>query len=128
MSSGKGALTGAEKLNGILSPKCGLRGTINAKKRLAGKLSGNDVLTGNIAPPVILFGKMKKKENLTASLSTASDHEMYKGEYVVDAKAHSSVILPTKNKAMAEDVTVNKVRLAQTSNLSGGVTVYIAEE
>ena len=53
---------------------------------------------------------------------------MYEGEYEVTPRAHDPVILATRNKMMAEDVTVKKVPYYETSNLFDGKTAYIAEE
>ena len=53
---------------------------------------------------------------------------LYDGAYEVTPRAHNEVILATKNKMMAEDVTVRKVPYYETSNLFDGKTAYIAEE
>lgn len=48
----------------------------------------------------------------------------YTGDYVVDPSFVKSA-LPTKDKLLLEDVTVNPIEVARVSNLSGGTTVYI---
>lgn len=55
------------------------------------------------------------------------DIELYDGAYEVTPDAHNPVVLNTKDKMMADDVTVNKVPYFQTSNATGD-TVYIASE
>ena len=52
----------------------------------------------------------------------------YEGPYEVTPLAHDPVVLETKDHMMADDVTVHKVPKYVTSNLSGGKTVYIAED
>ena len=54
--------------------------------------------------------------------------ERYEGEYVITPKAYDEQILETKDKIMSNDVVVLKVPKYETTNLSGGYTVYIAEE
>lgn len=50
--------------------------------------------------------------------------ETYTGEYVVDPK-FSDQVVEAKNKMMLDDITVNAIKVARTSNPSGGQTVYI---
>lgn len=52
---------------------------------------------------------------------------VYTGDYVVDPSASNDIILPTTGYVMADDVTVKKIRTAETRNLSG-ITFYIASE
>ena len=51
----------------------------------------------------------------------------YAGPYEVDPSAHEDITLATRNLAMRDDITVNKIYYAEVSNLSNGVTAYIAE-
>lgn len=51
----------------------------------------------------------------------------YEGDYEVVPKAFEPVVLPTKNKLLADDVTVTKVPYYEVSNETG-TTVYIASE
>lgn len=53
--------------------------------------------------------------------------ERYDGEYVVTPLAKNEVVLETSGKIMLDDVTVRKVPYFETSNESGGYTVYIGE-
>lgn len=48
----------------------------------------------------------------------------YTGDYVIDPSFVKST-LPTKDKLLLEDVTVNPIEVARVSNPSGGTTVYI---
>ncbi len=52
---------------------------------------------------------------------------LYQGEYIVIPKAQNEVVLETRNKTMADNVTVRKVPYYETSNITGE-TVYIATE
>lgn len=56
------------------------------------------------------------------------DIPVYEGDYVVIPQADSAVVLETQAKLMTEDVTVTKIPYWETSNLSGGNTVFIASE
>ena len=51
----------------------------------------------------------------------------YTGEYVVEPRKVEQV-LETKNKSMRDDVTVNPIFYAETSNLGGGLTAVIGME
>lgn len=48
----------------------------------------------------------------------------YTGEYVVDPRKVEQT-LATANKSMRDDVTVNPIFYAETSNLGGGLTAVI---
>ena len=51
----------------------------------------------------------------------------YTGAYEVDPRKVEQV-LETKNKSMRDDVTVNPIFYAETSNLGGGLTAIIGLE
>ena len=53
--------------------------------------------------------------------------EIYDGEYVVTPKAFVEQTLETKEKLMADDVTVLAIPYYETSNVSG-ITIYIGGE
>lgn len=53
--------------------------------------------------------------------------EPYEGEYQVTPKV-SEQILPTKQRVMLDNLTVLSIPYFETSNNSGGNTVYIAKE
>lgn len=55
------------------------------------------------------------------------DVEVYDGAYEVTPQAHEEQILPTRNKRMADDLTVLRVPYFETSNIYGN-TAYIASE
>ena len=55
------------------------------------------------------------------------DAERYEGSYLIIPAAYDDQVLETKNKLCTENIVVEKVPLWETSNLSGGNTVYIAE-
>lgn len=57
-----------------------------------------------------------------------SDYPIYAGDYVVTPKAEEKQVLETKEKVLMADVTINAVPYFETSNLSGGNTVYIGTE
>ena len=65
----------------------------------------------------------------TASLSTkiiaSGDFPVYSGPYEVTPTMERQV-LETKQRTLLDDVTVKKIPIYETSNLSGGTTVYIA--
>lgn len=67
---------------------------------------------------------------LTGYLSNAPAIEppVYQGEdcpYTVSSLADQDQVLPTKNKLLTDNITVEKIRYQEVSNPSGGVTTYI---
>lgn len=65
-------------------------------------------------------------QNDTVINATIVDIPVYEGEYTVDPLANNSIILETKDKLCTDDITVNKIHTARTTN-QYGVTFYIAE-
>jgi len=65
----------------------------------------------------------------TAELNTKiilnGDFSVYSGPYEVTPTMEKQV-LETKQRTLLDDVTVKKIPIYETSNLSGGTTVYIA--
>ena len=53
--------------------------------------------------------------------------DVYDGEYIVTPIPYDSQTLETKNKVMANDVTVLAIPYYETSNISG-ITIYIGGE
>ena len=53
---------------------------------------------------------------------------VYDGVYTVMPKAYDAQVLPTKNRVLEDNVTVEKVPSFDVSNQSGGTTFYIAAE
>lgn len=51
----------------------------------------------------------------------------YEGDYIVIPKADAATILPTRDRLMQDDVTVQKIPYYETANPTGD-TVYIASE
>ena len=84
-----------------------------------------------VTDQVFDFRVSASDESYTFDLATAiqvGSAPQYEGPYVVTPLAHNPVILATKDKLMADDVTVLKVPYYETSNIYGGNTVFIAED
>lgn len=60
-------------------------------------------------------------------VKVVSEHETYDGEYSITPKLEAQT-LPTKKKVMSDDIKVEAVPVYETSNNSGGTTVYIVKE
>lgn len=54
--------------------------------------------------------------------------EIYDGAYTVHSEAHEVQTLPTANKQLIKNITVEKIPYYETSNLSDGITIYIGSE
>lgn len=72
----------------------------------------------------VLSGKTKRIRGVIIKDASVT---YYDGPYVVDPSAHGEIVLETNGKAMADNVTVNKIYYAEVSNLADGVTAYIAD-
>ena len=83
-------------------------------------LEDADEITGELSPIQIINGI------ITYGNGTGETVPVYDEQYTVTPKAFEDIVLHTKNKKMINDVTVKEIPYFETSNLSGGLTVYIA--
>lgn len=60
-------------------------------------------------------------------IEVTSEHETYDGKYSITPKLEAQT-LSTKKKVMSDDIKVEAVPVYETSNNSGGTTVYIVKE
>ena len=64
----------------------------------------------------------------TLSARSVIGAEIYDGAYSVHSAAHVAQELPTANKHLVKNITVEKIPYYETSNLSDGITIYIGDE
>lgn len=64
----------------------------------------------------------------TLSARSVIGADIYDGEYTVHSEAHEVQTLPTANKHLIKNITVEKIPYYETSNLSDGITIYIGDE
>lgn len=64
----------------------------------------------------------------TLSAGTVIGVELYEGAYTVRSAVHEAQELPTANKHLIKNITVEKIPYYETSNLSDGITIYIGDE
>lgn len=64
----------------------------------------------------------------TLSARSVIGADIYYGEYTVHSEAHEVQTLPTANKHLIKNITVEKIPYYETSNLSDGITIYIGDE
>ena len=83
--------------------------------RLQASLSSSSGLEAELNGTVTLEG----------SLGILTGNDSYNGPYVVSPRTDGEVVLDTANKTLVDDITVEMIRYIETSNLSGGNTVYI---
>lgn len=65
-------------------------------------------------------------ESVTFQCAEGGQMPPYTGEYNVTPKFEQTT-LATKDKTMANDVTVRAIPVSRTTNPSGGKTIYIGE-
>lgn len=75
--------------------------------------------TGSITYPIITG-------NITYGIGKGESVPEYKGEYTVLPQASEETVLSTKGTKLTKNITVKKIPYYETSNESGGNTVYIA--
>lgn len=92
-----------------------LKGIICTNVKLVGKLSKEGTLIGHIRTDINLIGKLSK----------SMDYDNYDGSYQVTPTADGQII-PTDDKRMIEDITINPIPYAEVSNQANGITVTIA--
>lgn len=64
----------------------------------------------------------------TLSARSVIGAEIYDGVYSVHSAAHEMQELPTANKHLVKNITVEKIPYYETSNMSDGITIYIGDE
>ena len=64
----------------------------------------------------------------TLSARSVIGAEIYDGAYSVHSAAHEMQELPTANKHLVKNSTVEKIPYYETSNMSDGITIYIGDE
>lgn len=80
---------------------------------------GAAVRIGSAAPATVAVG--------VAPVQIVERQNLYTGEYTVTPDI-TPVVLPTRDKLMAEDVTVRKIPLWEIGNPQGGKTILIGGE
>lgn len=84
-------------------------------------------ITGTIRSEISITGKLKTEDVVFGKIQISGNLSIYNGDYTVTPSVEEQT-LKTANKKMLEDVTVKKIPFYETSNLSGGNTVYIGSE
>ena len=84
-------------------------------------------LTGTIRSEISITGKLKTEDVVFGKIQLSGNLSIYNGDYTVTPSVEEQT-LKTANKKMLEDITVKKIPFYETSNLSGGNTVYIGNE
>lgn len=82
---------------------------------------------GDPSAELIIDGEIAldmSEDGETGVVLKVSDYTMYGGPYEVRPKFEDQV-LPTREKLMREDVTVNAITVSRVSNPAGGKTVFI---
>lgn len=81
-----------------------------------GITTGTGSISGSLSPPASMSGEL--------SIPTYIDVDEYEGEYVTSPDFDGQT-LPTKNKTLVKDITINPIQVESVSNIQGGRTVYI---
>lgn len=84
-------------------------------------LDQNNTITGKMSSIGQLVGEI-------SIFSGESTKEKYEGDYTIAPSTEEDIVLVTKDKLMTDDLTLKKIPFHETSNDSGGITVYIGKE
>lgn len=84
--------------------KCYLKGTLSAQPTLRCQLSAQPTLTGILSKQV--------------------QTNYYNGPYIVKPSFEDQTLY-TNNKLMNSDVEVEAIEVSRTTNLAGGITIFI---
>lgn len=79
----------------------------------------------------MLTFELQQREALEVSFAVsivAGKEDPYTGAYKVTPKIYGPVVLETKDKSMADDVTVLKIPQFEVSNEAGGNTLIMGDE
>ena len=95
-------------MSDILTPIGQLKCQISGVNSLNGSLSGVGSVPGTVSPKI-------------------NRDKYYTGTYEVTPKADVTQVLPTADKTLTDNITVNKVPFYETHN-EHGTTAYIAME
>lgn len=118
-------------VTGNISSIDNIDATLSPKEQIQGNLTIiTETVTGTVSPLIKTKANIDSKKTITGKVTygngTGEYAPVYDGDYEVIPLAFQDIILPTKDKKMMGDVVVKEVPYYETSNLSGGVTVYIA--
>ena len=94
-------------------------GNVRSKTSINAIISSKTALKGTVTSSTIL-GDIK----IGTVEIVRRDFPNYIGDYVVIPNVEAQV-LPTKNKSLLEDLVVDEIPYAETSNPSGGYTAII---
>lgn len=76
-------------------------------------------------PLRVIDGSQRIRLNVEQVRVIYADMPEYEGEYTVVPELYDAQVLPTRNKAMRDDVIVMAIPVTRTSNPYGGDTVVI---
>lgn len=130
------------EVTGSLSPTLSIQGVLQKELQVTGTLSKDLILTatieqvdgkitGALTNLLSLSGSLAKEYEITGNITLPVlryTEEDYQGEYFIIPLAEQQTILQTEGKRLYNNVTIDKIPYYQTTNLSGGYTVYIGGE
>ncbi len=98
-------------------------------KAVLDETDGTPYINQPLANPDAVIGQTLSDPaaDISGNLMFHGTNEVYTGSYTVIPKTDSQV-LRTTDKFLTDDITIEKIPFWETSNLSGGKTVYIAED
>lgn len=84
--------------------------------------------TGGVTLTRSIVGNISSMSNsIQGTIRSPDEIEVYIGDYDV-TPTMEEIVLATNKKLMTDDVTVHKIPVYETTNPTGGTTVYIAME
>lgn len=120
-----------DKMTGDISPIIKIDGEVLFDKKIEGNIIIEEKsITNNISSTNTIDGNIFLEQTISGNISYGNGKEstipIYRGSYEVTPLAFEKTTLYTDGRLMIADVVVKEVPYYETSNLSGGTTVYIA--
>lgn len=94
---------------------------------IKGCITSKVPLDGNLCSENQISGDLKSKDSISGAVHISGNLSAYNGDYVVTPSVNEQ-FLKTANKKMLDDVMIKEIPFFETSNDSGGNTVYIGKE
>ncbi len=97
-------------------------------------MNNDETYKGGISIPTVLPNKVGICTSIPGTypihvrVQTSDSAGTYTGDYTVRSQVEEDYELPTAQKYLAKNITVEKIPYYETDNLSDGLTVYIGKE
>lgn len=119
-----------DKITGDISPIKKINGETLSDNKINGNIINNQKISGNISSTNRMNGNIRSAQKIKGNITYGNGGDVsipiYNDEYEVIPLAFQETVLDTTGKYMQRDIIIKEIPYYETSNLGGGITVYIA--